>query len=101
MNDKSKGPSRGEVLAGAFVIVVGLCITLVGGACTLIWGALLIDGNSWAYGNPVPLIASLVSLVALVGGLLNIVHGVRIALGRRRREAVAQPTGATDDIPQA
>ena len=32
----SKGPSVGLVLFGLFVILFGLCITLVGGGCTIL-----------------------------------------------------------------
>ena len=32
-----EGPSAGQVLAGVFLILFGVCITLAGGSCTVLW----------------------------------------------------------------
>ena len=33
----SQGPSAGEILAGIFLLLCGLCLTLLGGGCTILW----------------------------------------------------------------
>ncbi len=41
MNEGRRGPTAGEVLAGIFMILFGLCFLLIGGVCTIMWVAVI------------------------------------------------------------
>ena len=72
----SEGPGAGNVIAGIFLILFGLCITLVGGGCTLMILSLssrMYEDGSW--------MLLLVSLVILGGGLTIIWVGFKLTTG--------------------
>ena len=65
MSDRP-GPGAGNVIAGIFIILFGLCLALIGGGCTFLF-----------YGEA-PL---LLTLIILAGGLVMIGLGVKMMLG--------------------
>lgn len=72
----SEGPDAGNMIAGIFLILFGLCITLVGGGCTLLLLSMSADlyrDGSW--------MLLLVSLVILGGGLTIIWVGYKLTTG--------------------
>lgn len=72
----SEGPGAGNVIAGIFLILFGLCITLVGGGCTLLLLSMSADlyrDGSW--------MLLLVSMVILGGGLTIIWVGFKLTTG--------------------
>jgi hypothetical protein len=74
----SEGPNVGQVLVGIFVILCGLCMTLVGGGCTYFILASMGPSGSGLGGF------LLISLVVLgLGGLLLWV-GVKVVRGGYR-----------------
>ena len=69
----SKGPSAGAILLGIFLILFGLCITLVGGGCTLMWIAFgLHDHSSDAA------LLLLVSMATFAGGVAILWAAVKL-----------------------
>jgi hypothetical protein len=78
------GPSAGQIMSGIFLILVGLCMTLLGGGCTILWLGMTTgsgsNGGVAALLNPL----FLVSLVILVAGLYAVWTGVKLLLGRYR-----------------
>jgi hypothetical protein len=68
----SDGPSAGQILIGIFLILFGLCITLVGGGCTVMW--LYYIAGAGAGG----IVLFLVSLAVLAGGLVTIWAGTKM-----------------------
>ena len=69
----SEGPSAGQILVGIFLILFGLCITLVGGSCTLMWIAFSLHDHS----SDAALLF-LVSLATLGAGVATIWAGVKL-----------------------
>jgi len=69
----SKEPSVGLVLVGLFVILFGLCFTLVGGGCTLFLLASLGQSGTGDLG-----IFLLISLVCLAIGVLILWAGIKV-----------------------
>jgi hypothetical protein len=69
----SEGASAGQILVGIFLILFGLCITLVGGGCTLMWIAFSLHDHS----SDAALLF-LVSLATLAGGLVTVWAGVKM-----------------------
>ena len=61
----SQGPSAGLVLIGIFVILFGLCITLVGGGCTFFMLSMV--GQSQADGGEFAMFLILSLVVLAVG----------------------------------
>jgi hypothetical protein len=76
MNDQP-GPSGGTVLAAVFLILAGLCLTLLGGGCTLIFlsDMQMLTGA----GGYFPLF--LFALAILGGGIAMIWLGVKLLRG--------------------
>lgn len=72
----SEGPNTGNVIAGIFLILFGLCITLVGGGCTLM--ILSLSTNMYQDGSWMLL---LVSLVILGGGFTIMWVGYKLTTG--------------------
>jgi hypothetical protein len=60
----SEGPGAGRILAGIFLILCGLCLTLLGGGCTAMWLFFLFNEGG------VETSFFLLSLAALAIGLL-------------------------------
>ena len=77
MNDQ-RGPGAGGIVAGIFLILFGLCLTLLGGGCTIMW----VVSMSSAYGGGTeafPLL--LLSFVTLGAGIALIWLGVKLMTG--------------------
>ena len=77
MNDRGPGP--GEILGGIFLILFGLCATLLGGGCSVMMIGAVFDNNG---GGLAPLL--LLSLGILAGGLMSIWAGFKLFTGRIR-----------------
>ena len=60
----NEGPGAGNLIAGIFLLLFGLCITLLGGGCTLM---VLTEFSSMAAEGSLFFLA--ISLVTLGGGL--------------------------------
>jgi len=71
----SEGPSAGQILIGIFLVLFGLCVTLLGGGCTIMWVYFIAHGET---GGGFLL---LVSLAVLAAGLVTIWAGVKIFRG--------------------
>jgi hypothetical protein len=70
------GKDVGTVIAGVFLIILGLCVTLVGGACTAVWIALI-------FTEPVEAMSIsllLLSAAVLAAGIFAIVMGIRLII---------------------
>lgn len=81
--EERKGANVGDILVGTFVIIFGLCITLVGGACSVMWLVILPGGSSSGDGL-YGIVLLLVSLGVAALGIFAIYHGIRIARSRYR-----------------
>jgi hypothetical protein len=77
----NQGPTVGDILIGIFVILFGLCITLVGGGCTVLLGGYLGQGSQ--DGSLAALL--LVSLAVLALGLFVTWIGFKTMTGRYRK----------------
>ena len=79
-----EGPGAGQIISGIFMILVGLCMTLLGGGCTILWLGMATgsgsNGGLAALLNPL----FLVSLVILVAGIYAVWAGVKRLMGRNR-----------------
>jgi len=64
----SEGPSAGAVLLAIFLILFGLCFTLLGGGCAIFWLWAMLQGGSSMNGSGGFLMIGLVTLA--VGVLL-------------------------------
>jgi hypothetical protein len=77
----SGGPNPGSILIGIFLIMCGLCLTLLGGGCTLLWlgqiGYMFGDGG-------LGLLLFAVSVATLAGGVALIWLGIKMFAGDRR-----------------
>ena len=78
MNDKP-GPGTGAIVAGTFLILFGLCLTLLGGGCSLI----LVAEPGSLFGSSQYSVAPFffVSLALLGAGLALIWIGVKLMRG--------------------
>ena len=78
-----QGPSAGGILIGIFMLLAGLCVTLLGGGCTLMW---LSEFNSPYSGGLAMLVNPLfiISIVALAGGLGMLWVGFKLLTGKYR-----------------
>ena len=72
------GPGAGQILVGIFLILFGLCVTLLGGGCTIMWVYVLFSEGG-AFGGGILLF--LVSLAVLAGGLVTIWAGTKMFRG--------------------
>lgn len=77
----SEGPSAGDVLLGLFMIAAGLCLTLVGGGCTL----LMMSDLSGVMRGGDGIFFLLLSAGVLAGGLAMIWFGFKIMTGKYRK----------------
>jgi len=78
MNDR-KGPDAGSVVAGIFLLLFGLCITLLGGGCTIMWLGSLASLSGPGGSGMLPML--LISLVTLGAGLALIWLGIKLMTG--------------------
>lgn len=76
----NEGPGAGNLIAGIFLILFGLCVTLLGGGCTVL---LISEIDMMTSASSLPLLA--VSLVTLGGGVSLIWVGVKLMTGGFRR----------------
>ena len=77
-----RGPGTGNIIAGVFLILFGLCLTLLGGGCTVLWiGALASTGGSGAgeFYSGAPLI--LLSFITLGAGISLVWLGFKLMTG--------------------
>ena len=77
MSDES-GPGAGNVIAGIFLILFGLCLALLGGGCTLLMLS-LITSSSGGGSDTAPLV--LISLAVLGAGIAMIWVGIKLMTG--------------------
>jgi hypothetical protein len=80
-----RGPGAGNIIAGIFLILFGLCLTLLGGGCTVVWiGVLASEGSGGGdLYSSAPLI--LISIVTLGAGIALIWLGAKLMSGRLGR----------------
>lgn len=72
-----RGPGPGEILGGIFLILFGICGTLLGGGCSL-----MMIGTVFSRGGEALLPLLLLSLAIFAGGLLAIWAGIKLFGGR-------------------
>jgi hypothetical protein len=70
------GPDAGAVIAGILLLLAGLCLTLLGGGCTLL--TLSWIGAPGASGSGENMTFVLIGLVILAGGLGLVWTGFRL-----------------------
>jgi hypothetical protein len=77
-----EGPDTGAVLIGCFVIAFGLCITLVGGGCTvMLLNLIFSQSGSWNEGS----LLLLLSLAVLALGVWLLWVGFKLMTGGFRK----------------
>ena len=76
-DDRRRGPSIGNVLAGIFLVLLALCLIFAGGGCTLMLVPELFRSSS---GAMLPFLV--ISLAILGGGLAAMWFGVRLIAGK-------------------
>lgn len=72
----NEGPGAGNIIAGIFLVLFGLCVTLLGGGCTVL---MLSELESMVSGGAWPLM--FLSLITLGGGIALIWLGVKLMTG--------------------
>ncbi len=78
----SDGPNPGAILLGIFLVMCGLCVTLLGGGCTIMW---LADIGSIFSGGGGGLFFFALSLATLCAGLSTIWLGIKMFGNREDR----------------
>jgi hypothetical protein len=76
--NEPRGPGAGGIVAGIFLILFGLCLTLLGGGCTIMWVSAMSSAYSGGAGE-FPLL--LLSFVTLGAGISLIWLGVKLMTG--------------------
>ena len=84
MNDQ-KGPDAGGIVAGIFLVLFGLCITLLGGGCTIMFLAMIPSMGQAGSGFYEAMPLFLLSLVTLGAGIALIWLGVKLMTGGFRK----------------
>ena len=79
----SGNPNPGSILAGIFLIMCGLCVTVLGGGCTIMW---LSEIGSIFSGGGGGLFFFALSVATLIAGLSTIWLGIRMFRGDDRRD---------------
>ena len=76
-----RGPGAGNIIAGIFLILFGLCLTLLGGGCTVLWIGMLASegGGAGDLYSAAPLM--LISLVVLGAGVAMIWLAMKLMRG--------------------
>ena len=75
----SEGPSGGAILLAIFLILFGLCFTLLGGGCTIFWiWAMFQGGGSYMEGSAGFM---MIGLVTLAVGVLLLWVSVKLLRG--------------------
>jgi hypothetical protein len=80
--ESDQGPSAGQVLAGVFLILFGVCITLAGGSCTVLWIVIVFGEGSSGGGFSDGGFLFLLSLATLAAGLVTLWAGVKLLRGK-------------------
>lgn len=84
MSEEGEGPTASDRLIGAFIILFGLCMAFVGGACAVAAGASLVHpGEVESVG--LSLFAMSIAIAVAVGGLFMMRSGLRISRSGYRR----------------
>ena len=78
-----EGSDVGTVIAAIFLIIFGLCVTLLGGACTVLWIVLMVSESGSIESMSISLL--LLSAAVLAGGIFAIVMGIRLLIKRRQQ----------------
>jgi len=73
-----RGPGTGNVVAGIFLILFGLCLALLGGGCTLLMLSLA-TSTSGGGSDAAPVI--LISAAVLAAGIVLIWVGIKLMTG--------------------
>ena len=81
MSDQG-GPDAGGVIAGIFIILFGLCLTLLGGGCTVMF---LSEVGSSPYGSGGMWLLFLLSVIVLGAGIALIWLGIKLMTGGFRK----------------
>ena len=79
MADQKRGPDALDIISGLFSILCGLCLLLVGGGCTTLWIAQLLETR----GDGAGFVMLAVSIGIALAGIVACYEGIR-KLGRRR-----------------
>jgi hypothetical protein len=84
MSDNRDGPDAGGIIAGIFLILFGLCLTLLGGGCTAMFffsaGGIGSSSEMWTM---MPLV--LIALITLGAGIALIWLGIKLMTGGFRK----------------
>jgi hypothetical protein len=74
----NEGPNTASIIAGIFLILCGLCLTLLGGGCTVVmFSESMMQGGGMVF--------VLLALITLGGGVAMIWLGVKVMTGRFQR----------------
>ena len=76
----NEGPSAGAILLAIFLILFGLCFTLLGGGCAIFWIWAMATSGSSMYGSGPFLV---MALVALGIGLFLLWVSVKLLRGNK------------------
>jgi hypothetical protein len=94
---EGQGPSAGAVLLAIFLILFGLCFTLLGGGCAIFWIWAMIQSGSSMYGSGGFL---MVGLVTLAVGILLLWVSVKLLRGSPSAVPVSpEPRANTGTAP--
>ena len=77
------GPDAAGIISGIFLILAGLCLTVLGGVCTTLFLSDFSSLFSWEAATVWPLF--IFTLAVLAGGLGMIWHGIRQMIGGFRK----------------
>jgi len=80
MTGEKKGPDAIEVLVGVALILCGLCLLLVGGGCTTLWVAQILDNRAAWDSFGLAMFALSIAVAAL--GVAACYKGVRMVMGK-------------------
>jgi hypothetical protein len=85
----SEGPGAGQILVGIFLILCGLCLTLLGGGCTAMWVFVVAnEGDTAGAGGYL-----MMSLVTLGAGILLLWVSIKLL---RAKPGAAPPASPRD-----
>jgi hypothetical protein len=86
--EAGEGPGVGAILIGIFLILFGICLSLVGGGCAALWivelvGAGYVTGTS----SGLPTVATMltIALVTLAAGVLLLRVSIKMLSGKYRK----------------
>jgi hypothetical protein len=85
---EGEGPGAGAILIGIFLILFGICLSLLGGGCAAMWIAELVGAGTvtgTASGISTVVTVLTISLVTLSAGVLLIRFSIRMLSGKYRK----------------